>query len=82
VIETTQNGKTLKLTWDNHNRLIQSNFNGQVTQYGYDVFGRRLYKKSSNQDLILFGWDGGISINQKMVNISDEYGKTKERLGN
>lgn len=62
VIETTQNGKTLKLTWDNHNRLIQSNLNGQVTQYGYDVFGRRLYKKSSNQDFTLFGWDGDLMI--------------------
>ncbi len=62
VIETTQNGKVLKLTWDNHNRLIQSNLNGKVTQYGYDVFGRRLYKKSSNQDLTLFGWDGDLMI--------------------
>jgi RHS repeat-associated protein len=62
VIETTQNGKTLKLTWDNHNRLIQSKSNGQVTQYGYDVFGRRLYKKSSSQDFTLFGWDGDLMI--------------------
>lgn len=62
VIEATQNGKVLKLTWDNHNRLIQSNLNGQVTQYGYDVFGRRLYKKSSNQDFTLFGWDGDLMI--------------------
>ena len=62
VIETTQNGKTLKLTWDNLNRLIQSNLNGQVTQYGYDVFGRRLYKKSSSQDFTLFGWDGDLMI--------------------
>lgn len=62
VIETIQDGKTLKLTWDNHNRLIQSNLNGQVTQYGYDVFGRRLYKKSSNQDFTLFGWDGDLMI--------------------
>lgn len=70
VIETTQNGKTLKLTWDNHNRLIQSNLNGQVTQYGYDVFGRRLYKKSSNQDLTLFGWDGDLMIWESSQNSS------------
>ncbi|WP_212815502.1 RHS repeat-associated core domain-containing protein, partial [Acinetobacter sp. NRRL B-65365] len=69
VIETTQNGKTLKLTWDNHNRLIQSNLNGQVTQYGYDVFGRRLYKKSSNQDLTLFGWDGDLMIWESSQNL-------------
>ncbi|WP_436868994.1 RHS repeat-associated core domain-containing protein [Acinetobacter courvalinii] len=62
VTEITQNGKILKLTWDNLNRLIESNLNGLVTQYGYDVFGRRLYKKSSNQELTLFGWDGDLMI--------------------
>ena len=62
VIATKQNGKSLKLTWDNLNRLIQSDHNGQVTQYGYDVFGRRLYKKSSNQAFTLFGWDGDLMI--------------------
>ncbi|ENX63357.1 MULTISPECIES: RHS repeat-associated core domain-containing protein [Acinetobacter] len=70
VIETTQNGKVLKLTWDNHNRLIQSNLNGNVTQYGYDVFGRRLYKKSSNQDFTLFGWDGDLMIWESSQNSS------------
>ncbi len=33
-----------------------------MTQYGYDVFRRRLYKKSSNQDFTLFGWDGDLMI--------------------
>ncbi|QIO10299.1 RHS repeat protein [Acinetobacter lanii] len=66
VIETTQGNKTLKLTWDNLNRLIQSNHNGRITHYGYDVFGRRLYKKSQDQKgtetLTLFGWDGDLMI--------------------
>ena len=65
VIETTQAGKTLKLTWDNLNRLIQSDNNGQITTYGYDVFGRRLYKNShvnSQNQLTLFGWDGDLMV--------------------
>ena len=65
VIETTQAGKTLKLTWDNLNRLIQSEHNGQITTYGYDVFGRRLYKNShvnSQNQLTLFGWDGDLMV--------------------
>ncbi|MEG2433609.1 MAG: RHS domain-containing protein, partial [Acinetobacter sp.] len=63
VIETTQAGKSLKLTWDNLNRLIQSDHNGQITHYGYDVFGRRLYKKDQqNNSLTLFGWDGDLMI--------------------
>ncbi|OBY75706.1 RHS repeat-associated core domain-containing protein [Acinetobacter gyllenbergii] len=62
VVETRKAGKTLKLTWDNLNRLVRSENNGKVTEYGYDVFGRRLYKKSSNQDFTLFGWDGDLMI--------------------
>ncbi|NHC03900.1 RHS repeat protein, partial [Acinetobacter sp. 187] len=66
VIETTQGNKTLKLTWDNLNRLIQSDHNGRITYYGYDVFGRRLYKKSQDakgrETLTLFGWDGDLMV--------------------
>lgn len=66
VVEAKQGNHSLKLTWDNLNRLIQSDNNGQITEYGYDVFGRRLYKK--NQDhygkdsLTLFGWDGDLMV--------------------
>jgi YD repeat-containing protein len=49
VIETSQSGQTLKLTWDNLNRLIQSDHNGQITSYGFDVFGRRLFKKNTTE---------------------------------
>ena len=63
VIETTQAGQTLKLTWDNLNRLIQSDNNGQITDYGYDVFGRRLFKNNhQDHSLTLFGWDGDLMI--------------------
>ena len=69
VIEITQAGKILKLTWDNLNRLIQSDHNGQITEYGYDVFGRRLYKKDQqNNSLTLFGWDGDLMIWESQQN--------------
>ncbi|WP_277090328.1 RHS repeat protein [Acinetobacter gerneri] len=48
----------LKLNWDNSNRLIASEQNGQKTKYAYDVFGRRIYKQTENEGLTLFGWDG------------------------
>lgn len=55
------------LTWDNLNRLIQSNHNGQITDYGYDVFGRRLFKKNHQENsLTLFGWDGDLMIWESM----------------
>lgn len=61
MIETSHAGKPLKLTWDNLNRLVRSDHNGLVTEYGYDVFGRRLFKKNQNaQTLTLFGWDGDL----------------------
>ncbi|QIO05888.1 RHS repeat-associated core domain-containing protein [Acinetobacter shaoyimingii] len=61
VIETQQGSKVLKLKWDNLNRLIQSDHNGQITSYGYDVFGRRLFKKT-DKHLTLFGWAGDLMI--------------------
>lgn len=67
MIEISQADKTLKLTWDNLNRLIQSNHNGQITDYGYDVFGRRLFKKNHQENsLTLFGWDGDLMIWESM----------------
>ena len=81
VIESTQAGKTLKLTWDNLNRLIQSDNNGQVTSYGYDVFGRRLFKNNqTDHSLTLFGWDGDLMIwesqqSNKELNQENSYTK-------
>ncbi|WP_168400169.1 RHS repeat-associated core domain-containing protein [Acinetobacter indicus] len=74
VIETKQAGKTLKLTWDNQNRLICSDRNGQVTDYGYDVFGRRLYKKTVDA-LTLFGWDGDLMIWESRKSEQDSFTK-------
>ncbi len=78
VIESSHAGKTLKLTWDNLNRLIQSELNGQATEYGYDVFGRRLYKKNQNaQTLTLFGWEGDLMIweSQQSNDVEENYTK-------
>ncbi|WP_252715440.1 RHS repeat-associated core domain-containing protein [Acinetobacter bereziniae] len=76
VIETSQSGQTLKLTWDNLNRLIQSDHNGQITSYGYDVFGRRLFKKNTTEDsLTLFGWDGDLMIWESYKTNSNQLNK-------
>jgi YD repeat-containing protein len=76
VIESTQSGQTLKLTWDNLNRLIQSDHNGQITSYGYDVFGRRLFKKNTTEDsLTLFGWDGDLMIWESQRSNKENYTK-------
>ncbi|MDC4524961.1 RHS domain-containing protein [Acinetobacter baumannii] len=74
VTEIIQAGKNLKLTWDNQNRLIRSDNNGLVTEYGYDVFGRRLYKKISNE-LTLFGWDGDLMIWESFKSAQTNYTK-------
>ena len=58
--------------------MICSDHNGQVTEYGYDVFGRRLYKKNQNaQTLTLFGWDGDLMIweSQQSNNADENYTK-------
>ncbi|MCK0913867.1 RHS domain-containing protein [Acinetobacter pittii] len=74
VTEITQAGKNLKLTWDNQNRLIRSDNNGLVTEYGYDVFGRRLYKKTARA-LTLFGWDGDLMIWESFKSAQTNYTK-------
>ncbi|MGE8684704.1 MAG: RHS repeat-associated core domain-containing protein [Acinetobacter sp.] len=63
VVETQIVGEHLKLKWDNFKRLIQSDYNGQITEYGYDIFGRRLYKANkTNNSFTLFGWDGDLMV--------------------
>ncbi|WP_227562144.1 RHS repeat-associated core domain-containing protein, partial [Acinetobacter bereziniae] len=64
--------------------LIQSDHNGQITNYGYDVFGRRLYKHSLNDaktehssELTLFGWDGDLMIWESQRSNKEEENYTK-----
>ncbi|RAV24671.1 hypothetical protein DQE84_14400, partial [Staphylococcus warneri] len=60
------------------NRLIQSDHNGQITSYGYDVFGRRLFKKNTTEDsLTLFGWDGDLMIWESQRSNKEEENYTK-----
>ncbi len=44
VTERHLNGQRLKLNWNALNQLQSSECNNIQTTYGYDVFGRRLYK--------------------------------------
>ncbi|NCI77062.1 RHS repeat protein [Acinetobacter sp. PS-1] len=65
-----------ELVWDNLNRLVRTDLNGQITEYGYDAFGRRLYKKSSHE-LILFGWDEDLMIWESVQYQDTEQNYTK-----
>jgi RHS repeat-associated protein len=46
-----------KLSWDANQRLIESCNDGQVTRYGYDPLGRRVFKHSPTH-ITWFFWDG------------------------
>ncbi|WP_436462649.1 RHS repeat-associated core domain-containing protein [Acinetobacter seifertii] len=74
IIKIIHNGKILNLTWDSLNRLIQSDCDGDITQYGYDAFGRRLYKKN-NESLTIFGWDGDLMIWESVKSAQTSYTK-------
>ena len=76
VTEVSEVGTLLKLTWDNLNRLVRTDLNGQITEYGYDAFGRRLYKKSSHE-LTLFGWDEDLMIWESVQYQDSERNYTK-----
>ncbi len=77
MIEKNHAGLRLKLDWDNLNRLENSELNGQSTSYGYDVFGRCLFKKSANTGYILFGWDGDLMIWESSKNKDEAQSYTK-----
>lgn len=47
----------LTLIWDANHRLAESRRNGQVTHYGYDPLGRRVFKRNPTQTTWFF-WDG------------------------
>ncbi len=58
--------------------MICSDHNGQVTTYGYDVFGRRLFKNShTDKSLILFGWDGDLMIWESQQSSNEQAQYTK-----
>lgn len=47
----------LLLSWDANHRLVESRKNGNVTKYGYDPLGRRVFKRNTT-DTTWFFWDG------------------------
>ncbi|WP_277183680.1 RHS repeat-associated core domain-containing protein, partial [Caballeronia sp. BR00000012568055] len=47
----------LNLRWDANHRLIESRCGDQVTQYGYDAAGRRVFKRNPSHTTWFF-WDG------------------------
>jgi RHS repeat-associated protein len=54
---TSGASSTLQLRWDANQRLIESNKDGQVTRYGYDPLGRRVFKRNLTHTTWFF-WDG------------------------
>lgn len=49
--------ETLQLVWDANHRLAESRKGGQVTTYGYDPLGRRVFKRNPTHTM-WFYWDG------------------------
>jgi RHS repeat-associated protein len=47
----------LQLRWDANQRLVESAKDGQVTRYGYDPLGRRVFKRNPTHTTWFF-WDG------------------------
>lgn len=55
--------RDLHLRWDANHRLIESRNNGQVTRYGYDPLGRRVFKRNATQTTWFF-WDGDVLLGE------------------
>ncbi|MEI2432889.1 RHS repeat-associated core domain-containing protein [Lysobacter yananisis] len=53
----------LRLRWDAHHRLVESRKDGQVTRYGYDPLGRRVFKRNPTQTTWFF-WDGDALVGE------------------
>ena len=49
--------RALHLRWDAGQRLIESARDGQITRYGYDPLGRRVFKRNDKRTT-WFYWDG------------------------
>jgi RHS repeat-associated protein len=53
----------LQLRWDANQRLIESNNSGQITRYGYDPLGRRVFKRNP-MNTTWFFWDGDVLLGE------------------
>ncbi|MFC4161935.1 RHS repeat-associated core domain-containing protein [Chitinimonas lacunae] len=76
VVEKRKPGDVLKLTWDDQDRLIQSERireqGSQITQYAYDPFGRRVVKQDETETRY-FVWSDDVPLQEL---IPDEAGLT------
>jgi RHS repeat-associated protein len=69
LIERTDGQQTLNLVWDGNQRLTESLTNGQITLYGYDALGRRLFKETSGKRT-QFYWDGDALVGEKVIDLA------------
>ncbi|SFK92806.1 RHS repeat-associated core domain-containing protein, partial [Lysobacter sp. cf310] len=61
--------RALHLRWDVSQRLVESVKDGQVTRYGYDPLGRRVFKRNPSHTTWFF-WDG----NALLAEVAQENG--------
>jgi len=61
----------LALVWDAGQRLIESRLNDVVTTYGYDSFGRRIFKQTGEQKTV-FSWDGEVLLDETVQRIDSQ----------
>jgi RHS repeat-associated protein len=57
----------LHLVWDAARRLVASDMNGVVTNYGYDPLGRRIFKQTDGRRVDFF-WDGDALVGEACSN--------------
>jgi RHS repeat-associated protein len=57
LLERTGRDEALSLRWDVNHRLKSSTRNGEATHYGYDPFGRRVFKRGATHTIWFF-WEG------------------------
>jgi len=71
LVERRDAERDMRLVWDANQRLIESHANGTVTRYGYDPFGRRIYKETDNART-LFYWDGDSLLGEAIIQLKQE----------
>ena len=78
LIERADDTGDLHLTWNADRRLIESSFNGMVTDYGYDPVGRRIHKQTGDLRTHFF-WDNDTLVAETVVNNLEPNGVSSSR---
>lgn len=63
LVERGDHERTDHFIWDANQRLVGSQTNGQITTYGYDALGRRIFKQSGGGRTRFF-WDGDALVGE------------------